>query len=234
MPTERLVESRLFMINDLAMRIAVACYTGRSNHRGRRETQMHPPEGCQDDAPDRFTRYAPIDPAFHSLQLGGPFTNCKICDRALVCVEVDYLIERIFCGSEPIVEYAMCRSCQNHLSSEMSEESMRSVQAFFKDIDFEHRMQRLRPYLPSFDDETAVAGGIAPWIDHCVVTGSSRDTCRGYQIVGLCSGTRMEVFHLPFMLSSDAVEQIVKMMSKATRERLEDFMGDFFGLPPEF
>ncbi len=197
---------------------------------------MVPPEGFNEDAADRevFPRYVPIAPAFHSLELGGPFTHCRICNRLLASMGQDYLIERIFRGSEPIVEYAMCVNCQSEVSAEMSEESMRNVQAFFEQIDFERRMEKLWPCLAAVDDSQSDSRAIEPWIDRCVVTGSSRESCRGYQIVGLCSGNRMELSHLPLMLSSDAVEQIVKLMSKATRDRLDEFMGDKFGMPPEF
>ena len=45
---------------------------------------------------------------------------------------------------------------------------------------------------------------------------------------------QLELSVTPFMLSEAAVEQIMKGISKTTRDRMGDFMGEHFGMPPEF
>ena len=170
-------------------------------------------------------RLAPIPTVFHSLA-DGPFTRCMICERDLTEPSVRYLVERIFRGKEPIVEYALCFECQEGMCSELSEESLQRIEQFYQQLDFEARVERLRPHAESQD--------VSPWLENCLVTDNHVDDCHGYQIMGVFQGPYVELSAIPMMLSSEAVEQILKLLSKKTRERLDDFMGDHFGMPPEF
>lgn len=179
------------------------------------------------DWPD-IPEFCSVDRQFHSLELDGPFTNCMVCNVELSDFRVNYFIERIFSGTEPIVEYAMCLPCQMQLSSELSEESTTAIQKFFAGVDFQARIDRLRSHVNSGEQN------LAPWLDECLVTGKKRSECRTYQIVCQCEGPDMQVGVTPFMLSDDAVAQATKVLSKQTRDRMGDFMGDHFGMPPEF
>lgn len=170
-------------------------------------------------------RHRTIPREFHSLA-DGPFQKCMLCEDDLSHPAKRYFVERIFRGKEPIVEYAMCLNCQESISSELSEDSQRNIQQFFERVDYNSRIERLRRHV---DDE-----GIEAWIDTCVVTGKRREDCRGYQIVAICQGTELESAMAPLMLSDEAVEAVMKVISKQTRDRLDDFMGDHFGMPPEF
>ena len=170
--------------------------------------------------------YRPISREFHSLELDGPFQHCMICNAVLADDEVEYLVERIFRGTEPIVEYAMCTVCQQEMCSELSEESQEQIRQVFERVDYEARIDRLR--------ESLGEDSVAPWLDRCILTGKRREECRGYQIIGQFRGAQMCLSITPFMLSDQAVEEIMKVISKKTRDRLEGFMGDHFGMPPEF
>jgi hypothetical protein len=185
-------------------------------------------DASPEDKPDYWPMvpgYRSIPREFHSL-LEGPFAKCMLCEEELAQPARRYFVERIFRGEEPIVEYAMCLNCQECMSSELSEDSQRNIQQFFEQVDYESRVERLRAHVKDV--------GVEAWIDTCLVTGKRREECRGYQIVGLCQGAELELSIAPFMLSDEAVEEVMKVISKQTRERLDDFMGDHFGMPPEF
>lgn len=171
-------------------------------------------------------RFRPIPTHFHSLEFEGPFTVCMICNGDLNDFRRQYCIERIFHGTEPIVEYAMCLDCQQNMTSELSAGSLQSLEQFFSALDHEGRIERLRKRL----DEHS----IDQWIDECLITGKRRVDCRGYQIMGLFQGPELHLGITPFMFSAEGAAQLTAVLSKQTRERLHDFMGDQFGMPPEF
>ena len=68
-------------------------------------------------------KHVPIPPVFHSLELGGPFRECLICEGNLLDCDSPkrYMIERIFRGTEPILEYAMCQACHHDMSQQISQ-----------------------------------------------------------------------------------------------------------------
>lgn len=169
---------------------------------------------------------APIPPEFHSLQLDGPFQRCVGCDAELLSGDEPYLIERVFRGSEPIIEYAMCMNCQLRMRSELSLQSVRSVDRFLAELDYHPRIERLQ--------QLGHTANVTAWLDECLVTGKNRADCREYQIFALCRGSQMAVGNLPGMLSGEAVERITELLSQKTRDRLDDFVGENFGMPPEF
>lgn len=184
-----------------------------------------------------------IPTSLHSLK-DGPFTKCLICDVDLIDSSVRYYVERIFRGTEPIVEYAMCLKCHEAICSELSKESMEAIHDIYQGIDFMTRCDRLRPLIresadpasihAAFYDELRLDVDINPWLDTCYLTEKPRVECSGYQYVAMCRGESLELGVVPIMLSNDAVEDIMKVMSKSTRERLDDFIGDHFGMPPEY
>lgn len=171
-------------------------------------------------------RWCRIPELFHSLEKEGPFLRCTGCDADLQDSSRRYVIERIFRGKEPIVEYAMCTECQDGICEELSVESMERVQAMFREVNHDGRLERLRSQLDS--------DRVDEWIGECILTGKPLSDCHGYQIIALCQGNRIELGAAPLMISDEGIEQIMQVLSKKTRDRLDDFLGDTFGMPPEF
>lgn len=170
-------------------------------------------------------RLLEIPEIFHSLERDGPFEQCLLCQTALLDSTTGYMIERIFRGAEPIVEYAICASCQEEASGQMSVSSMQQIQQLFGAIDLEARAERLRPHKHD--------GNADAWLNECFLTGKLRSDCRGYQVITKCSNMNIELGLLPIMLSDDAAKQISAAMSQETRGYMDDFM-EHFGMPPEF
>ncbi len=173
--------------------------------------------------------YRDIPSEFYSLELDGPFEKCTLCEsNVLNDPNCEYWIERIFRGSEPIIEYAICRQCHGSMSEELSVESMQKIEALFlENVDYESRFDRLREHL---DDDD-----IDAWIGQCLVKNTPRVACRGgHQIIGHFVGDQILLDFAPIMLCEEFMEQVQEVISKKTRERLEDFVGTHFGMPPEF
>lgn len=178
------------------------------------------------DFPEHEGRWVPIPTQFHSLYHEGPFTRCIDCDRDLMAGDCFYFIERVFRGSEPVCEMAMCMDCRGAISQDLSVESSQRLQAFVEErFDMEARYEQAIEW-PEHD--------IDRWLDQCVITKEPRAQHRNYQIVGICRGDQMSIDMLPMLISHAAAEEMQKLLSKKTRDRLGQMIDDFFGMPPEF
>ncbi len=173
---------------------------------------------------ENFADYVAIPEILHSVFEGGPFSKCVVCTKALLEEGVNYSIEKVFRGSEVIVEYAICQECGEDLASELSEESMERVQQFMMEkIDWASRGELLE----------TTGEDVGPWIDTCLVTGKSRGDLDAYSICGRGRGVKLERSLIPFMVSGAVAEEVAELLSKATKERLDGFVDEHFGLPSE-
>lgn len=194
------------------------------------------PQGIQHsegpwDVPAEMVMLTPrrvaIPRIFHSLETERPFRNCIVCRRWLWEGPVPYMIERVFRGREPILEYAMCLECQEESRRQISAESRRRIEAHLRDaLSTERLMERWW----QLKDHPR----IEPWLRNCVITGKARQECAGYQIMAYCEGAELLLGGLPMMISDQAMEEISSLLSVETKGWMNDFVGDHFGMSPEF
>lgn len=179
------------------------------------------------DLPDigPIQEHVPVPPEFHSFESGKKFDTCLICQKNLLEHGQIYFVEKAFQKDEVLFEYAICMECREELQQDISEESMRKIQQYFeKNIDLVGRRKALLEK-HRLDHR--------PWIDQCLITGKRRQDADQYQIITLCDGSDMLFSYLPYMISGEAMRKLTKLLSKTTRERLDDFVDEFLGLPPE-
>ncbi len=140
-----------------------------------------------------------------------------------------YLIERIFRGNEPIIEYAMCFRCRIGQQEQISQASLLRLQQLWDGrVDQDQRAaEMVGAYLKG--DVTVDA-----WTDHCVLTGTPLEKCKDHQVVALAVGDELLLSYLPVMISDIAIEEIQKLLSEKTKGWMDDFISDQFGMPPEF
>jgi hypothetical protein len=178
---------------------------------------------------DKSEVYVPIPKIFHSVYEEGPFSRCIVCSRNLLDEPVDYMIEKAYRGTEVIVEYAICQACAERLGSELSAESTARIERYLAErVDWAGRLQRLAG-LPA---DTLAGGDIEPWIDRCLINREPRTGLHSYQIYAKCRGSRLERTLLPFMVGGPVTHEMGKLLSKKTRDRLDDFVGDYLGMDP--
>lgn len=183
-----------------------------------------------DELHDFNPRQIDIPSIFHSLLTEGLFRNCVECDRQLITNDesqlIPYFIDRVFKGTEPIVEYAMCLLCRQKLSSELSKESTQRIEAYIEErVVIEDRIAMAAD--DDWDD-------LDKWLGKCMITKESREDCNEYQIVAACFGDQMMIGPTPYLISGTASRDVSKLLSKKTRDRMGDFMNTHFGMPPEF
>lgn len=174
----------------------------------------------------------PIPADFYAFDTGQPFTRCLVCKADLLTGEVDYFIEKAIRNypehkvTDVVYEYALCWHCARDMNGKMSTESQQNMQDYFSRQHFFH--QKLATYnnlWPSLN------GSYVP--DQCVITGQPRANLEEYMIYGHFRGDSMVVSSMPFLLSSQAMDEVSELLSSKTIEELDGFMGEYFGGPPE-
>lgn len=191
-----------------------------------------PEEGASEEyQPSWMASRVPIPKLFQSVEKEGPFTECIQCGGNLLDSGRQYVIEKVFRGTEPIIELAMCLNCRDDSGECMSEESAEALQAFFESrASFSDRVhQLLLRGQPDSDQES-----IDDWVDRCFFSGQPRSEMREFQVVALCSGGEIIRDFFPIMISGKIMEEIAEVLSEQTKGWMDDFIETNFGMPPEF
>ena len=175
-------------------------------------------------------KFVPIPRDFYSLENDGPFEKCLKCEVDLLHSGEPYMIERVFVQKEPIVEYAMCEACMLESQGELSAESRQAVTDYMLEkLDVGRRLKRLADWAEKGDDDAS------EFLDRCLFSGTAARETREKQIAAWCQGDQMRVDHIfPLMISGVAIEELNGVLSEQTRGWIDDFVGDSFGMPPEF
>ena len=71
---------------------------------------------------------------------------------------------------------------------------------------------------------------IDPWLDRCLIKGTSVDSLEEYQIYGFCIDRDLVFNGAPYVLSGEVIEDILKLLSPETRGVIDDYSERLFGL----
>jgi len=188
-------------------------------------------ENPEDQQPPTSPSFIPIPKIFYSDLTDQPLTNCVTCDRNLIEKHEPYIIEKAFRYYQEydihntIFEYIMCIPCAQKMNASMSKESLEKIQTYFGQLDMIGRKQKL------IDEHGTDLDG---WIDQCLIKETPRANMEEYQICAQCIGDQLVFDVLPYMLSHEASNEIVELLSAQTLEEYDRFVDDNFGLPPAF
>jgi len=171
-----------------------------------------------ENRPDRI----PVPEIFWSFETGRPFSRCRLCGVDLMTHGADYLIEKAFKNGETIFEHAICLPCYMHCQQELSEESRERIAAYFAEhTDMEARQLRF---------SQAHGTDHEKWIEHCAVKKYPVRECEEHQLYGFCSGDALLFAGAPYILSGEAIEEILDLLSNETLGTLHDLTGRLFGI----
>ena len=187
---------------------------------------VKPESNVMNDSKKLFCHAIPVPQVFHSVQKEAPFDRCLICNTMLLDEGVGYMIEKIHKGTEVIVEHAICLRCCLGKRDDLSRESCARIDRY---LDQHIDMNRRR--LEMLQTEQV---DVESWISNCIVTGKHIDQVDEYQIYAHGDGEHLLFSGYPFMISAEAISQLQKLLSKKTRDFMNDFIGDYHGLPGEF
>ena len=141
----------------------------------------------------------------------------------------EYVIEKAyrrypkFDLADTVFEYAMCFDCMLQLHSQMSEMSLRRIEAYFENTTQFKKLTNT--------DEASVE--VATRLSRCMIKGTHVDDLSEYQIIGLFQYNLMLTGPFPYMIGGEAMDEIAALLSNKTLGEMDDFMDKHFGLPPE-
>lgn len=168
-----------------------------------------------------------IPEIFLSSETGAPFDECLVCSKDLS--QARFLVEKAFVNypdletSDLVWEYAMCMDCAEEQKKEYSEESNRRLNEYFiKRMNLGRQLSLLKNENFETDD----------WISECLITGKPIGECKQYQVYGYFMGKYTVYEQAPFMLSDDALDKAVELISDQTLGFMNDFRDKHFP-PPE-
>ncbi|MFY0592822.1 hypothetical protein [Roseivirga sp.] len=181
--------------------------------------EEHKPEGL------------PIPDIFLNSDTKGPMTNCVQCDYELLSGDRFYVIEKVFKKypsfqkTEILFEYAVCSNCYENMRGQLSKESMQNLSAYMATkTDFQALQTRMTLY-PDQPEE---------WLSHCMIKGTPKEELTEFQMGACFKGDRLMTNYIPpFMIGGLAMEEMNALLSKETKDEMDDFMGENFGIPPE-
>jgi len=184
------------------------------------------PENEEDefDELEFMPNFIPLPPEFHSFTEEGPFTKCTLCEEPLLEDGKPYLIHKAFHRSEVIFEYAMCLPCRAKMQEELSTESLERINQYMDQFHIEDRNEQL---LEEYGTD------VSPWISHCLISGKPIEGEDEYHYYAFCDGPDLVFNGLPMALAGGVDEELNELLSRKTRDRLDGFVDEQFGLPPE-
>jgi hypothetical protein len=173
----------------------------------------------------------PIPEEFFCFETNQPFTECLVCGKDLTTGNTDYFVEKAIKNypehkvDDVIYEYAMCLNCAQRMNGQMSDESMRKIQAYFAEHkDFMDNMML---------HQSGQGLDITKNLKNCVITKKPARMLSEYMIYGHFRGDKMVLTTMPYLLSGQIMDEITDLLSNETLGEIDDFMGHYFGGPPE-
>ncbi|MEM7548994.1 MAG: hypothetical protein AAF363_04940 [Bacteroidota bacterium] len=172
-----------------------------------------------------------IPKKLYNYHTNKPFEFCLKCNRFLLDGKVDYLLEKAFRNhseynvEEVIFDYAICMDCAMDMTNDLSRESLASLQRYFSENVSMDRMNNLP------QDPTQRMNHL---MNTCLLKGTEKDDTPEYQLIARCRGNRILTdIAPPYMICSQAMEELNNVLSAKTIDEMNGFKDNFFGGPPE-
>ena len=178
-----------------------------------------------------ITEYIEIPPIFYCHATRKPFEECLVCKRNLLETDVQYVIEKAirqyrgFSAKDVAYEYAICLECNTKIQNTLSDDSKKLINNYFsKKTDLAIRRQQLLKEKGT---------NVNAWLSNCLIYQTPESETLEYQIYAHCDGPHLLFTYMPFMISGRAIEEIADLLSTNTKDIMDDFVDQHFGLPPE-
>jgi hypothetical protein len=160
---------------------------------------------AEDD--DELEGPPPIPPELMSVYEKGPFKTCSYCSADLAA-GLPHVVEKVFRGTETIVEFALCLGCLESIRHDFSEESLAMMDRYVAE-----RRPRAEP-------------------ECCLGCGRHREELSAYQLAGLCCAGYLMTPEV-MTICETCAESTQSRLSQKTRDRLDDFRRDVLDLFPD-
>lgn len=188
-------------------------------------------ESTKDEAQEKPNNHRPIPKIFFDDLTGAMMSRCISCEQHLIERQLPYFIEKAikphlgYQAYATIFEYAMCFECMNSHKNKISKSSQANISQFF----MEHVDMGRRQYLVAhelYDD-------LDLWMGHCLITDKHVTAIGECQIYALCQGDQLVMGDYPYMISGEALDTVVNLLSNETLDEFNKLTDELVG-PPAF
>lgn len=174
------------------------------------------------------TNFLKIPPLFWSDAKAEPFESCIICKKRFIESQNPYLIEKAVRGfngeilKSTLFEYAVCLMCADQMQEELSLSSRTNITNYFqKHVKLHERRVNL--------DEKPLSN----WLKYCLLKNKELTEIGECQLYALCQGNQLIVKEFPYMISAEAIEEMMDLISSESLKQLENFQNDLLDGPSE-
>lgn len=168
---------------------------------------------------------------FYSDLTGEPFLHCIQCNKYLLDDDNQYVIEKVirrypeFNTTDTILEYGMCLECHFEISKSFSSTSIQNLESYMAEhVNLLERSVRFLQENKMNPEE---------WVSSCLIKNKRIEELDEYQLCCMCRGRYLHHSFFPYMISGEAVEEIMDLMSNKTLDILNGLKDRFFAPPPE-
>lgn len=164
-----------------------------------------------------------VDEWVESEETGMPFSHCLCCRMPLVELDQPWLVNKEFIHGECVLEYAVCQTCRDAVTAELSEESKESVRNFLeREINWDERAR-----------EFALADNETERFASCIACRTPREEMAGFGLSALFDpdGT-LATGALPLIVCQPCIGRMTAGLSGSSREVWRKFLADHFAGPP--
>jgi hypothetical protein len=169
-----------------------------------------------------------IPEEFYSATTKAPFEHCLSCEKYLLDGSTVYLIEKAlktypgYKAQDTIFDYAICVDCAQEVHNQLSKESLERMHSFFVDrVNLEARSKSIDPNRP------------VTFSDRCIIKDTPREASTEFQLYAQCIGDQIIMENPPYMISGEAMEEIMSLLSTETKEVLGGFLDKHFSPDPD-
>ena len=173
------------------------------------------------------SEFEEIPELFYSFETKEPFQHCLVCNCFLL-EDQTYVIEKAikkytdYSATDVIFDYAICMQCAINFRKEFSEESLNKIDAYFNHYIKDHLT------LGHIDDRL----NIDACLNKCLIKGTNQKELVEYQIYAHCKGRHLIKSLPPYLVSNEAIEEIIPLISYETQQLLDGFYNKYFSPDP--
>ena len=172
--------------------------------------------------------YQEIPREFYSFESQTPFERCIECEKYLLD-NTEYVIEKAikkydgYTATDTVFDYAICMNCAEKMRNEFSKESLSKIDAYFgKHFNFLNITRFAGKEKLDMDE----------CLSNCLIKDVSIDEVNEYQIYAYCKGDKLVKSIPPYMVSGQAIDEILPLLSDPTTDFLNGFFNKHFGPDP--
>jgi len=169
-----------------------------------------------------------IPEEFYSASTGKLFESCIECEKSLLDEDTEYLIEKAvknypgYKAQDVMFDYAICMQCATKMHKKMSKESLVTLQEYFENnIDFQSKMDAME------------TGDMQRLTKNCLIKNTPRNESTEFQLYAHCRGNKLFMGNPPYAICGEAMEEVMQLLSKSTKDELGGFFSKHFSPDPD-